>query len=46
MFADEEEEEARRGDDDFGGRVEGRGVEVVDYGCDGLDRSVPVFVAI
>lgn len=41
VFADEEEEEARRGDDDFGFGVEWGGVDVVHYVCDRLDRAIP-----
>lgn len=41
VFADEEEEEARRGDDDFCFGVQRGGVEVVHYICNGLDRAIP-----
>ena len=41
MFACEEEVEGWWGDDDFGIGVAGGGVEVGDYGFDGVDCAVP-----
>ena len=41
VFADEEQEEAGWSDDDFCLGIEGSGVEMVHYICDGLDGAVP-----
>ena len=41
VFADEEEEEAGWGDDNFCFRVERSGIEVVHYICDGLNCAIP-----
>ena len=44
MFADEQQEEARRSDDDFGFGVQRGGVEMMHYVRDGLDCAVPAEV--
>lgn len=41
VFANEEQEEAGWGDDDFCFGVERSGVEVVHYICNRLDRAIP-----
>jgi hypothetical protein len=43
VFTGEEEVEGGRGDDDFGVRVAGGGVEVRDDGFYGVECAVPVF---
>ena len=41
VFANEEQEQTGRGDDDFGLGVKRSGVEMMHYICDGLDRAIP-----
>jgi hypothetical protein len=44
VFAGEEEVEGGRGDDDFGVRVAGGGVEVRDDGFYGVNCAVPAII--